>query len=160
MIPNGAVVAMHYARMLREQDEREERKKQEQLTQGKTEETYNLLLLRGDDNYMEIGATETVVTNFIRHTHSYNGRECNNEMKYVSVIDGVEIIKDTFDELLQFMLNRYQAKGIQIIPHSVVGGKVYSHLLMFKVSDNSKMERKKSLLELADKMTEDIRAAW
>lgn len=102
----AANIAVNNSRQLREEEEREEQRKQEELCT-------NLLLMRGENEAMEIRAMEKVKSTNIICDVNYGKSE------WFVYIEDEKIRMENFEACLQEIIKRYNPVRFQIIPHSV-----------------------------------------
>ena len=138
-----------------------QRKQEEQKKREQEELTSNILLLRGESDFMEIGASETV--SMIRATFTgYGSYKIDGipDNKWVTTINDEIIVTDSFKECFQLVIQKCEATGVQVIPFSTNRGVVDGYWLVVKMSNANKTEKEVPLKKLAEQLTEEIKTAW
>ena len=118
------------------------------------------LLLEGETDFMEIGTNETVSVVRICYGDYFSDRCCRN--KWFANVNGEKIIRDTLSQCICSVMQIYNAKSIQLIPHSVEKefGYVDSYMLMLKHVDVEKLNVNNAFKNIEEKMSEEIKTAW
>lgn len=148
-VSTAAIVAcMIAAANSRRRQEEEEEKKKRAIKEGEVQ----VLLLNQNGEAMEIANNEKVLMIKV----------IEKDGNWFARLDGnsIDVEGRSFDECFQKIMDKFNPKGVQIVPFSVNRDCVDGYFVIIKVVNEEMIKKEEQLKEMADKMSATIKYEW